>query len=214
MLTLSETHSTTQDIAGATPLSVDIAVSEGVLTVAPEIGIALYDLIVEAMPALWTALVPHVVDNDWIVQATQPDHGLAYSVLLVSNAEIQVLNRDFRGRDQPTDVLTFTLADDADAGMPLQALPEVNLGEIYISVDWALEATSAGEIRNISTFFLNLSHPLPLYCLERLVHGSLHLLGVHHDTMSDYNRVTQIQRLVLHALHPTVDSLAEASPGE
>ncbi len=84
------------------------------------------------------------------------------TLALVGDARIQKLNRDFRGYDKPTDVLSFAAAgyeDDPDY-----------LGDIVVSVDTAnRQARRRGS---------NLKRELKVLSL----HGFLHLLGYDHET--------------------------------
>ena len=78
------------------------------------------------------------------------------SIILTDDAEIHALNRDWRGKDAPTNVLSFELGDD------------VLLGDIYISLDTVVrEAKDA----NIS---------VAEHTAHMVVHGVLHLLGYDH----------------------------------
>lgn len=87
--------------------------------------------------------------------------GLGYerselSVVLTGDAEIRVLNREYRGKDKPTDVLSFPMGD------------EYLLGDIVISVERA--RSQAAE------FGVTYDEELA----RLLVHGLLHLLGYDH----------------------------------
>lgn len=83
------------------------------------------------------------------------------SVLLTDDAEIQTLNRDWRGRDKPTDVLSFE-ADEMDKPF---------LGDIALSLG---VSRKDAEVRSID-LAQHLSH--------LLIHGLLHLAG--HDHIED-----------------------------
>lgn len=85
------------------------------------------------------------------------------SVALVDDAYIRVLNREYRGVDQPTDVLAFPLD-------PGDAQGEPALGDIVISLERA---------RDQATQF---RHPLRREVALLTVHGLLHLLGFEDET--------------------------------
>jgi probable rRNA maturation factor len=85
------------------------------------------------------------------------------SVLLVSDAEMRRLNRDWRGKDRPTDVLSFAQRDGGGAA------PENLLGDVVISVDTARRQARSGR------------RPLGREAERLLVHGLLHLLGWDHE---------------------------------
>ncbi len=85
------------------------------------------------------------------------------SLSLVGDAEMRELNRRYRGKDRPTDVLAFPLHEP-----PLPARV-ASLGDVVISIETA--AIAARERRR----------PL-VRCLDDLViHGILHLLGYDHE---------------------------------
>jgi rRNA maturation RNase YbeY len=89
--------------------------------------------------------------------------GAELSVTLVSDREMRALNRRWRGRDRPTDVLAFAQRDGAGGA------PAGLLGDVVISVDTARrQAAEAGE-------------PLHREGERLLVHGLLHLLGYDHE---------------------------------
>ncbi len=84
------------------------------------------------------------------------------SVLLVDNEEIKKLNKEWRGKDKPTDVLSFPIDEETPYGCKL-------LGDIVISVPYAKE--HAKEFGN--TFQEEM--------IRLLAHGLLHLLGYDHE---------------------------------
>ncbi len=113
------------------------------------------------------------VDLDRVVAAAattlaaegRPDAGL--SVTLVDDAAIAELHQQYLGVEGPTDVISFPLDDEDEAGDPLGGGegPEPLLGEVVVSVDTAArEAAERG---------LPFERELLLY----VIHGALHLLG-------------------------------------
>ena len=95
------------------------------------------------------------------------------SLLACDDARIADLNADFRGKPQPTNVLSWPSDDRAaaiDGEMPLPPQPghEAELGDIAIAYD-----TCAREA-------LEADKPMRDHTLHLLVHGTLHLLGFDH----------------------------------
>lgn len=82
--------------------------------------------------------------------------GRELSVLLTGNSEIRELNREYRGKDKPTDVLSFPMEDPC------------LLGDIVISIE---KAASQAEEFGV-TFDEEMA--------RLLVHGLLHLAGYDH----------------------------------
>ena len=105
------------------------------------------------------------------------------SVLLVSDAEIRRLNRDWRGKDRPTDVLSFAQQEGAGAA------PAGPLGDVVISVDTARRQAAA---RGVG---------LARESERLLIHGLLHLLGYDHErSPEDARRMQRRERLLARRL--------------
>ena len=104
---------------------------------------------------------------------------------LVDDAAIRAVNKQYRGKDEATDVLSFPLLPDVQ----LPDVPEVQLGSIFISLQWAKTHSPRTPQEKPGA--------VTAYVLERFVHGMLHLMGQNHDTMEDYRRVRAIQTEVL-----------------
>ncbi|MCG3085814.1 rRNA maturation RNase YbeY [Anoxybacillus sp. LAT_35] len=93
------------------------------------------------------------------------------SVTFVDNEKIREINRDYRGKDQPTDVISFALEEMGEEEIEIVGIdvPPV-LGDIIISVPKAREqAEQYGHSFMRELGFL-------------AVHGFLHLLGYDHET--------------------------------
>jgi probable rRNA maturation factor len=95
------------------------------------------------------------------------------SLTLTSDRAMRRLNRDYRGVDAPTDVLSFSQIEQAGATPPnprnVKNSPGLPVGDVVISIDTALR--QAREYR-----------VTPSSRLRRLlVHGFLHLLGYDHE---------------------------------
>ncbi|PWG00770.1 rRNA maturation RNase YbeY [Levilactobacillus bambusae] len=113
------------------------------------------------------------------------------SVTFMNNAAIQVLNRDYRGVDRATDVMSFPMDEEDDGEMPIlmdeelaDALP-VNLGDIFVSID------KVGEQAD----YLGHSYDRELGFL--VVHGFLHLNGYDHIQPEDEQEMFKLQKDIL-----------------
>lgn len=116
-------------------------------------------------------------------------HGKAeLSVVITDDESIRTLNRDYRGVDAPTDVLSFAAhAGDEAAHLPPEAAAELAgyLGDILIAYPYSMAqaqhygADSAAELRLL------------------VVHGTLHLLGYDHDSPEAESAMWAIQEEVL-----------------
>ena len=83
------------------------------------------------------------------------------SVLLCGDRRMRTLNREWRTKDRPTDVLSFPSGEDGPAAF---------LGDVAIDVPYAARQA------------LRLGHPLRREVQVLLAHGLLHLLGHDHET--------------------------------
>lgn len=97
------------------------------------------------------------------------DRPLYISILLTDNKNIQTVNRDFRGKDSPTDVISFAYheTEDFDIG------PYDTLGDIIISLERVKEQSKE----------YNHSFEREFYYV--LTHGILHILGYDHIEEED-----------------------------
>jgi probable rRNA maturation factor len=125
------------------------------------------------------------------------------SVVVTGDAEIQALNRQYRGIDAPTDVLSFGAQDDvapdgdaprAGAETTFVVAPEQEaevsayLGDVIVAFPRvAAQAAQQGH---------STQHELNLL----VVHGVLHLLGYDHATQQDEAQMWALQDQVLQAL--------------
>ncbi|MBY0403207.1 MAG: rRNA maturation RNase YbeY [Cyanobacteria bacterium] len=130
---------------------------------------------------------------------------------LTDNPTIQALNQEHRGKDSPTDVLSFTLLSDSPVKSQMAQLPTVQLGSLFLSVEWAKASLAENPLHPFQEDDGYLSpepwmrnilaeEVLNYYLLKRTIHGFLHLMGVNHDTDEEYNRVVGIQTRVLHEI--------------
>ncbi len=95
------------------------------------------------------------------------------TIILVDNTQIQELNKNYRNKDYPTDVLTF------NDGL------YNNLGDIFISIDKCKEQS------------VSYNHSFDRELGFLAVHGLLHTLGYDHLTEEDELEMTSLQEKVL-----------------
>lgn len=91
------------------------------------------------------------------------------SVLLTNNEKIHSLNREYRGKDMPTDVLSFALSE-GDEPTIVNGPEQDLLGDIIISLEKAEEQAK------------DYGHSLEREVAFLTVHGILHLLGYDHES--------------------------------
>jgi probable rRNA maturation factor len=115
------------------------------------------------------------------------------SLTLTTDRAIRKLNREFRGIDAPTDVLSFSQIEQADTAPPdprsVKNRPGLPVGDVVISIDTAL--------RQAREYCVS-----PSARLRRLlVHGFLHLIGYDHErSPSDARRMFARERKLAAAI--------------
>lgn len=106
------------------------------------------------------------------------------SVVLADDEYIHQLNRQYRGKDCPTDVLSFALNEGEEPEI-LDGPEEILLGDIIISLETA--ARQAEEY----------GHSLERELAYLTVHGILHLLGYDHMTEDEKKEMRQEEEYIL-----------------
>jgi probable rRNA maturation factor len=112
------------------------------------------------------------------------------SAKLTSDAEVQALNLAYRGKDKPTNVLSFPMASPAllDAAADGDDI-EILLGDVVLAHETCVREAAE---RGIA---------VPDHAAHLLVHGTLHLLGYDHETNdADAEAMEAIERSALASL--------------
>ena len=104
------------------------------------------------------------------------------SVTFVRSRTIHTINRDYRGIDRPTDVISFAIRDDLDDDIPEEIR---DLGDIFINIDYARkQAKEYGHSYRREIAFL-------------FTHGMLHCLGYDHMKKEDEKVMFALQDEIL-----------------
>ena len=114
------------------------------------------------------------------------DEDYEISVTFVRSRTIHTINRDYRGIDRPTDVISFAIQDD------LEDFEEENkdLGDIFINIDYARkQAKEYGHSYEREICFL-------------FTHGLLHCLGYDHMEKKDAEVMFKLQDEILDPIQP------------
>jgi probable rRNA maturation factor len=134
------------------------------------------------------------------------------SVLLADDATVRRLNADYRGRDRPTNVLSFPMFEDPlarnPAATPAGAVP---LGDIVLAFETVRDEAEAE------------AKPFPHHVSHLLIHGCLHLLGYDHEEAAAAARMEGLERDILallgipdpygrDATPPVADAAGASSP--
>ncbi|HEU4838174.1 MAG TPA: rRNA maturation RNase YbeY [Micavibrio sp.] len=108
------------------------------------------------------------------------------SIVLANDDLIQILNREYRKKDAPTNVLTFASLDSNDPIPPNAPYP---LGDVILSFQ-----TIDREAREQGKFFKD-------HFLHMVVHGTLHLLGYDHETEDEANIMESLEIRILEKMN-------------
>lgn len=111
---------------------------------------------------------------------------LELSIVLANDDLIQILNREYRQKDSPTNVLTFASLDSDDPVPPDAPYP---IGDVILSYQ-----TIDREAREQGKFFRD-------HFLHMVVHGTLHLLGYDHETEDDANNMESLEIRILEKMN-------------
>ncbi|APC48226.1 rRNA maturation RNase YbeY [Virgibacillus halodenitrificans] len=108
------------------------------------------------------------------------------SINFVNNKEIQELNRNYRQKDTPTDVISFAMQEKVDGEIDIvgEDIPLI-LGDIVISIDKAKEQAA------------DYDHSLERELGFLAVHGFLHLLGYDHMSHEEEKLMFKKQEAIL-----------------
>ena len=117
------------------------------------------------------------------------DEPVSLAVAFADDARVQGLNRDFRGKDKPTNVLSFPMVQtDLLDGLDIGDDGEVLLGDIVLADGvCAREAEERGV-------------PTATHATHLIVHGTLHLLGYDHIDDAEAEAMEAIERDALASL--------------
>ena len=116
------------------------------------------------------------------------DDNYEVSLSFVDNKEIHELNREYRGVDRVTDVLSFPLLSDDFEDVELE---EESLGDIVVSLERALEQS------------IEYNHSFEREVCFLICHSMFHLLGYDHDTDENTKEIREKEEHILNKLNIT-----------
>lgn len=121
------------------------------------------------------------VENVLQIEEVESEKPLYLSLMLTDNKTIQVINRDYRNKDMPTDVISFAYheTEEFDIG------PYDTLGDIVISLERVEEQAS------------EYNHSFKREFFYVLTHGILHILGYDHIEEEDKKEMRKREEFIL-----------------
>ena len=139
--------------------------------------VAIYNKTDEEFP--YEEIIEKVVNKAFEVEGVKK---ASCSIIIVDNTFIHKLNKEYRGIDRVTDVISFALEDDKSMVIPDGIRL---LGDIYISLDKAKEQSK------------EYGHSLERELCFLAVHGVYHLLGYDHENEEEAKIMFKKQEEVL-----------------
>ena len=107
------------------------------------------------------------------------------SLVFTNDNEIQKLNYDYRGKDTPTNVLSFAMRDaDQNPNTPI-----FNLGDLVFSYETIVKEAQQD------------NNPLMHHVAHLIVHGTLHLLGYDHIEDDDADTMETLEIVILQKMN-------------
>lgn len=114
---------------------------------------------------------------------------ITLDILFCDSEKTHELNRDYREKDKPADIITFAIFADDENRFVFDN--DINLGEIVIALDKAEEMAN-------SDISLSKNREQELYFL--ISHGLMHLLGFDHRDKEEYNFIIAEQKKALECI--------------
>ena len=133
---------------------------------------------------------PAWLDAAWTRHAARAAAPLApragvVNVVVVDDREIRRLNRRYRGKDRPTDVLSFSYR-----GPGTRPARDAVIGDVFVS-----HQTLARDARRLKVEARDLA-------MRIVVHGCLHVIGYDHESDSEAARMERRERAILRRVLP------------
>lgn len=113
----------------------------------------------------------------------RPDIATELGVTLTGNDEVRALNAEWRGKDKPTNVLSFPLEELAEGDEPGPMLGDLVLARGVVEAEAALESKAPAN-----------------HLVHLVVHGTLHCLGYDHVETEDAERMEALEIQILKGL--------------
>lgn len=120
-----------------------------------------------------------------MIKHLNEDPNFILEVIIVDEPTIQEINRDYRGKDTVTDVISFALDDEVEGEVHIKGAKNRLLGTIIICGPVAVRQAK------------DYNHSLEREMKFLFVHGLLHLLGYDHMTKEDEKEMFSLQDLLI-----------------
>lgn len=151
-----------------------------------------YEIDISVQDERWCVAIPDIealtrtAITKVLKQSEYADESLEVSIVLANDDFVQELNKAYRHKDTPTNVLSFpqTEADTINE----QSIPLINLGDIIIAYETILKE-SGEQHKTITDHYTHM-----------LVHGGLHLLHYDHQTDNEAQVMEALEAEILNTM--------------
>jgi probable rRNA maturation factor len=109
-------------------------------------------------------------------------------ITIIDNSYIKQLNKDYRGIDRETDVLSFAMLDGEEFDIEINEVEPIILGDIFISIDKVIEQSKTYE------------HSFERELGFLVTHGVYHLLGYDHQDKESEKIMFDKQKKIMEAV--------------
>ena len=151
-----------------------------------------YEIDISVQDERWAVAIPEVETltrtaiTKVLEQSAYSRQSLEVSIVLANDAFVQDLNKTYRHKDKPTNVLSFPQTDADDVSE--QLLPVISLGDIIIAYETILKE-SEEQSKTITDHYTHM-----------LVHGGLHLLHYDHQIESEAQIMEALEAEILNTM--------------
>lgn len=151
-----------------------------------------YEIDISVQDERWCVTIPEIealtctAITKVLEQSEYSDKSLEVSIVLADDDFVQQLNKTYRHKDKPTNVLSFPQTEIGDVNE--QSLPLINLGDIIIAYETIIKE-SEEQNKTITDHYTHM-----------LVHGGLHLLHYDHQTDNEAQIMEALEAAILNTM--------------
>ena len=137
--------------------------------------------------------IPEIWDNSCLYLYEY--NTISFDMLLSDGEKTHQINKEYRQKDYPADIITFAVFADSDEDEKFVLDLEINLGEVIIALDKVVEESAKKEVSKEAELLFLLSH------------GIMHLLGFDHQTEEEFEFVVENQKKALESIGIKYDKI-------
>ncbi|MBV6634153.1 MAG: rRNA maturation RNase YbeY [Alphaproteobacteria bacterium] len=161
-------------------LILEVADDQWAAALAPKTPV---QVVQDALNAGHEELIANGKPADW-----PSELGWEVSVVLTDNDAVRELNRDYRGKDKPTNVLSFPQFETGETVSALPGMEALPIGDLILAQDVVATEAQARDI------------PIWQHVTHLVVHGLYHLVGLDHEDDEQAAFMEQLEVLALRRL--------------